>query len=141
MQRKKRFFLGGVLLAAAVGYLVYTAVSETSVYYLTIDEFIQRKEAFANEGVRVAGRVGKGTVQWDAKSLNLQFAMVDFRSPGRGVPVSYTGILPDMFAEGRDVIIEGKYGTDGVFRAHTVLTSCPSKYQAEVPPGQGSPSR
>jgi hypothetical protein len=44
------------------------------------------------------------------------------------LPVAYTGIVPDMFAEGRDVIIEGRY-VDGVLQAHAVMTSCPSKYE------------
>ena len=134
MERKNRFLLGGVLLAAAVGYLMYTAVSETSVYYMTIEEFVSKKDALANEGVRVAGRVRDGSVQWEPKSLNLQFALADFKSPDEGVPVRYTGILPDMFGDGRDVIVEGKYGNDGVFQAHTILTSCPSKYEPKPAP-------
>ncbi len=133
MQRKNRFILGGVLLAAAVLYLIYSAVSETSVYYLTIDEFVVQKDRLVNEGVRVAGRVQDGTVQWDAKSLHLRFALADFKSPNDAVRIEYTGILPDMFGDGRDVIVEGKYGADGVFRARTILTSCPSKYEAKKP--------
>jgi cytochrome c-type biogenesis protein CcmE len=47
------------------------------------------------------------------------------------LPVEYTGILPDMFAEGRDVIVEGTY-VNGVLRAQSVMTSCPSKYEPAV---------
>jgi len=129
MERRKRFLLGGVLLAGAVGFLIYSAASETSVYYMTIEEFVAQKSALANEGVRVAGRVRDGSMQWDPKTLNLRFELADFKSPDDGVPVRYTGILPDMFAEGRDVIVEGKYGNNGIFQAHTIMTSCPSKYE------------
>lgn len=140
MNRTNRFLIGGVLLAAAIGWLIFTAVSETSVYYFTIDEFLARKESLANEGVRVAGRVGGGTVKWDPRTTNLEFALGDFKAPDAGgVTVRYTGILPDMFAEGRDVIVEGKYGADGIFRAHSVLTSCPSKYEAEAGPDGAQP--
>jgi cytochrome c-type biogenesis protein CcmE len=45
--------------------------------------------------------------------------------------VEYTGVVPDMFAEGRDVIVEGEY-IDGVLQAKTVMTSCPSKYEPEL---------
>jgi cytochrome c-type biogenesis protein CcmE len=132
MERKHRFLIGGVLLAGAISYLIYTAASTTSVYYMTINEFLPQREALANEGVRVAGRVRNGTVQWDAKTLDLAFTLGDFdQTSSSTVPVRYRGILPDMFAEGRDVIVEGKYSRDGIFQAHTVLTSCPSKYEAE----------
>lgn len=132
MERKYRFLIGGVLLVGAISYLIYSAASSTSVYYMTIAEFLPQREALANEGVRVAGRVRNGTVQWDAKTLDLAFALGDFdQNSAVTVPVKYRGILPDMFAEGRDVIVEGKYSRDGVFEAHTVLTSCPSKYEAE----------
>ncbi len=131
MQRKTRFLVGGVLLVGAVGYLMYAAVSETSVYYLTMDEFQAKKEALVGEGVRIAGRVRPGTVEWDPKTLVLRFSLANIRTGGDGLMVHYTGVLPDMFGEGRDVIVEGKYAGDGVFRAHTILTSCPSKYEAE----------
>jgi cytochrome c-type biogenesis protein CcmE len=133
MERKYRFLVGGFLLAGAIGYLIYTAASSTSVYYMTIAEFVPQRAALAHEGVRVAGRVRDGTVQWDARTLDLAFVLGDFEAASElSVPVKYRGLLPDMFAEGRDVIVEGKYGGDGVFHAHTVLTSCPSKYEAEA---------
>jgi cytochrome c-type biogenesis protein CcmE len=44
------------------------------------------------------------------------------------VPVAYRGILPDMFAAGREVVVEGRYG-DGSLAARQILTSCPSKYE------------
>jgi cytochrome c-type biogenesis protein CcmE len=141
MERKYRFLIGGIVLASAIGFLIYTAVTETSVYYLTIGEFLTKKEALANEGVRVAGRVRDGSIEWNARTLDLQFAMADFEAQENSMPVRYNGILPDMFAEGRDVIVEGKYGNDGVFHAHTVLTSCPSKYEAEAPYEGASTSR
>jgi cytochrome c-type biogenesis protein CcmE len=132
MERKYRFLLGGVLLAGAISYLIYSAASSTSVYYLTLAEFMPQREALADEGVRVAGRVRSGSVQWDPRNLDLAFKLGDFEVESTlSVPVTYRGLLPDMFAEGRDVIVEGKYNREGVFQAHTVLTSCPSKYEAE----------
>jgi cytochrome c-type biogenesis protein CcmE len=137
MTRKKRFVIGATLLIGAVAYLVYAGVRESSVYYLTIDEFLLKKEAFAEQGVRVAGRVRAGTVAKTTSSAGteLRFVLGEFERDG-GVPVHYNGILPDMFAEGRDVIVEGKYSHDGTLRAQTIMTSCPSKYEAD-----GGPSR
>jgi cytochrome c-type biogenesis protein CcmE len=87
-------------------------------------------------GVRVAGRVQPGTIDYDLRTLHLRFHIGEFekgRSPDT-VPVAFTGIKPDMFAEGRDVIVEGKYA-EGVLRADKVLTSCPSKYEAKAEAG------
>jgi len=53
------------------------------------------------------------------------------------VPVHYQGVLPDMFAEGRDVIVEGRYDAGGALAAKTLMTSCPSKYEPEKPGAGG----
>jgi cytochrome c-type biogenesis protein CcmE len=131
MERHRRFIIGATIIVAAVAYLVYTGIRETSVYYLTIDEFLVRREAVAGEGLRVAGRVGTKSVNWNPATLDLKFRLANF-DENDGVDVAYNGILPDMFAEGRDVIVEGTYGHEGAFHARTLLTACPSKYEAEV---------
>lgn len=142
MSKKRRFLLAAILLAGAVGYLMYTGVRQTAVYYLTIEEFLSQKEALANEGLRVAGRVQLGSVTRKMTPVGeeLNFRIGDFKSDGDGsgpggnaVPVHYVGVTPDMFkdAGGSDVIIEGKY-RNGVLYAQNVLTSCPSKYEAET---------
>jgi cytochrome c-type biogenesis protein CcmE len=133
MDRNRRFIIGACIIVAAVSYLVFTGIRETSVYYFTIDEFLLQRDAMAQEDVRVAGRVGVETVDWNPTTLDLRFELGDFAG-GDGVPVTYNGILPDMFAEGRDVIVEGTF-VGGTLEAHTLLTSCPSKYEAEVPEG------
>lgn len=132
MEKKHKFLIGALLIVGAVAYLIYTGVRETSVYYLTIEEFLPKREALANEGVRVAGRVQAGTLAWDPKDLNLRFSLGHFKDGGESLPVHYHGILPDMFAEGRDVIVEGRYSPEGIFTANTIMTSCPSKYEPEV---------
>ncbi|NIQ00058.1 MAG: hypothetical protein GWM98_06255, partial [Nitrospinaceae bacterium] len=55
------------------------------------------------------------------------------------LPVVYKGVTPDMFEGGREVVVEGTLGTDGVFHANTLLTSCPSKYEAEKEAGKTHP--
>ena len=141
---KRRFFLGILFVIGAVAYLIYTGIRETSNYYLTIEEFLPQKEAFANEGVRLAGRVQAGSIQWDPKALQLRFVLGPFNEQGGatkeqvgataqtvGIPVHYQGVLPDMFAEGRDVIVEGRYHAEQALIAKTLMTSCPSKYEPE----------
>jgi len=141
MRGKSKFFIGVLLIVGAVGYLIYTGIRETSTYYLTLEEFLPKREALANEGVRIAGRVQAGSVRWDPKDLRLSFVLGPFKEgvgdQTAGVPVHYQGILPDMFAEGRDVIVEGRYNAGSALSAKTIMTSCPSKYEPEK---SGQPS-
>ena len=134
--KQGKFFLGVALIVGAVGYLIYTGIQETSTYYLTIDEFLTKRETLANEGIRVAGRVQTGSINWDPKTLHLNFVMETFKPEGKvnnhGVLVRYQGILPDMFADGRDVIVEGQYHPGNALMAKTIMTSCPSKYEPEI---------
>jgi cytochrome c-type biogenesis protein CcmE len=135
MTKKGQFFFGIACIVSAVGYLMYTGIRETSLYYLTIEEFLPKRTAFADEGVRVAGRVQAGTMNWNPKDLRLSFSLGSFKDgkpSSSGVLVRYQGILPDMFAEGRDVIVEGRYSPTDVLEAKTIMTSCPSKYESEV---------
>ncbi len=131
MYRNRRFIIGAAIIVAAVSYLVYTGIRETSVYYLTIDEFLARRDAVAGQGIRVAGRVAPKSIDWNPRTNDLRFRLASF-DESDGVDVAFTGVLPDMFAEGRDVIVEGTYAKGGGLHAHTLLTSCPSKYEAEV---------
>jgi cytochrome c-type biogenesis protein CcmE len=138
MNKKARFAIAAFLLAGAVGYLMYSGVRQTAVYYLTRDEFLAKKESLANEGIRVAGRVEVGSVtkKMTPAGAELNFRLGDFHSDGAAAPtvlVHFVGVTPDMFkaAGGSDVIVEGKY-RDGTLYAQSVLTSCPSKYEAEA---------
>jgi cytochrome c-type biogenesis protein CcmE len=137
MNQYYKFGIGASLLVAAIGYLMYAGLQQSSTYYFTIEEFLPRKEELVGQGVRVAGRVAEGSLwkQTSAKGTEMKFTIGDFKGPeeavGEVVPVAFTGIVPDMFAEGRDVIIEGRY-VDGTLRAQQIMTSCPSKYEAEA---------
>ena len=136
----KRFLVGAAVIVAAVGYLIYAGIRETSAYYLSMDEFNDVKEQLVGKRVRVSGHVEPGTVEWDAGNLELRFTLgaapdkIDVGGAGGGLlPVEFKGIRPDMFAEGRGVIVEGVYWPDKRFVAGTLLTSCPSKYEPEAP--------
>ncbi len=137
--KPSKFLVGALLIVSAVGYLIYTGIQATKVYYFTMDEFLLKKAALANEDIRVAGRVQAGSIQWDPAALNLTFVLTPIEQEPipvevtqAGVSVSYQGILPDMFAEGRDVIIEGMYTPEQQLVASTIMTSCPSKYEPEI---------
>lgn len=143
MNRNLRFVFGSAVIVAAIGWLMYTGIRETSSYYLTIQEFLPKKDEYGNMPLRVAGRVRPGSIDYDARTLNLKFELAGFpdrpdgKTDDRSVPVAFNGIKPDMFADGRDVIVEGRY-TDGVLHAKQVLTSCPSKYEAKTKQAAGA---
>lgn len=137
MKRNYKFGIGAVLLVCSIGYLMYAGVEQSSAYYFTVEEFLPRRDAMTGQGIRLAGRVAPGslTKSTSAKGTEMSFRVGDFvdeEAPvADTVVIEYTGIVPDMFAEGRDVIIEGTY-SGGVVRATSVMTSCPSKYEPEV---------
>ena len=137
-----RFAGGGLAIVAAIAWLMYLGIRETSAYYLTIDEFVPRKDTLGDSALRVAGRVRAGSIDYDAKTLALRFEIGEFDKDGKvghAVPVAYTGIKPDMFADGRDVIVEGRY-REGTIVADKVLTSCPSKYEAKLEDPDAAPA-
>jgi len=141
MRIKPRFLLGGGLIVAAVAYLIVTAIRNTAEYYLTVGEVQARQTELQGQALRVAGRVVPGSVSWDPSSLTLGFAIAAIPDPEAPAvkPVAVSAVpqyrvlckgqpKPDMFAENRDVIVEGRLGTDNAIIATQVLTACPSKY-------------
>ena len=129
-----RFFVGLVGVAAVVAYLMWTGISDSMVYYLTPVELVTRVEAdptFHDVGVKVSGRVVEGS--WERRVAGVgthAFTVSDLERPEVVLAVRYDDVLPDTFNDKVEVVVEGTYGTDGVFRAHTVLTKCGSRYEA-----------
>ena len=111
-----------VVVAACVGYLVYSASGSSSEYYLTVSELRSRQPA--SQDVRVAGVV-QNDVQRSEGGLHVQFTEKDGTA---SVPVDYRGTLPDIFKPGITVVAEGRLGADGVFHARAVLAKCPSRF-------------
>jgi len=140
MKRQYKFTIGIAVIVLTVGFLVYSAVDQTKMYMITVAEYLSATDAYSGTTVRIAGRVRDESMQWNAGTRELQFVLDDTESDD-AVPVHYTGLLPDMFSEGRDVVVEGPHTDADVFEASTVLTSCPSKYEPEAEGGpHGEPS-
>jgi cytochrome c-type biogenesis protein CcmE len=109
------------IVAACVGYLVYSSSGGAAEYYLTVSEL--RSHA-TNADVRVAGVVQDDVVRTNG-GLHITFTETDKTA---SVPVDYSGTLPDIFKPGITVVAEGKLGSDGVFHASTLLAKCPSRF-------------
>ncbi|HVH63642.1 MAG TPA: cytochrome c maturation protein CcmE [Candidatus Dormibacteraeota bacterium] len=112
------------IVAACVGYLIYSASGGTSVYYLTVSQL--RTQAPVGD-VRVAGVV-QNDVQKSEGGMHVTSTEKDGTA---SLPVEYTGTLPDIFQPGITVVAEGKLGRDGVFHATTLLAKCPSRFSTK----------
>jgi cytochrome c-type biogenesis protein CcmE len=118
-----RWGLPGAVVAACVGYLIYSASGGATEYYMTVSEL----QAHATAGdVRVAGVVQDDVQKSDG--LHVTFTEKDGTA---SMPVQYTGTLPDIFKPGITVVVEGKLGGDGVFHARTLLAKCPSRFSTQ----------
>ena len=119
-----RWGLPAMVVAACVGYLIYSASGGTTVYYLTVSQL--RAQAPGGD-VRVAGVV-QNDVQKSKGGLHVTFTEMDQTA---SLPVEYTGTLPDIFKAGITVVAEGKLGQDGVFHARMLLAKCPSRFSTQ----------
>lgn len=113
-----------LVIAACVGYLIYSASGGTSEYYLTVSELQTHSQA---GDVRVAGVVQNDVLRSDG-GLHVTFTEKDATA---SMPVEYTGTLPDIFQPGITVVAEGRLGSDGVFHARTLLAKCPSRFSTQ----------
>jgi len=128
-----RFFVGLVGVALVVTYLVWTGISDTMVYYLTPTELMAKVDedpSFRSVGVKVSGKVVPGTYRQGDGELEHLFQVQDIQNPEISFPVRYEDVLPDTFNDDVEVVLEGRFGDDGVFQATTLLTKCGSRYEA-----------
>jgi cytochrome c-type biogenesis protein CcmE len=129
-----KFLIGAAVIVAGVAGLIVTGVKETGVYFLTPTELLTRTQSdptFHDVGLKVGAKVVPGSVHRDPASRTIDFKVSDGTSE---FPVTYSGLVPDTFTDASniEVIVEGKYGRDGVFHATEVLAKCGSRYEAEI---------
>ena len=125
---KKRYLIGGIVLALIAGYLFYLSFGSSVSYYVTVSEFFSRGTELYDTNVRVAGKIADSPVDWNADDLQLRFNITE---GGDTLSVVYHGAKPSSFQTGFDILVEGKYSSDGVFRASQLIMKCPSKYEIE----------
>jgi cytochrome c-type biogenesis protein CcmE len=124
-QRRGIMIGGGVLVLAVAGLLVMTALRDTVVFFHTPSD-VKAKDLRANTNarIRLGGLVDQNSVV-RGKGSRVEFTIKDTVDKVR---VSYDGILPDLFREGQGVVVEGRFGQDGEFRAVTVLAKHDETY-------------
>jgi len=124
--RHKRFAMIAAGLAAIgiAAVLVLNAFRSNLVFFFTPTQVVQG-EAPTGTSFRIGGLVEKGSIRRDGDGLTVHFVVTD---TVKSMQVAYTGILPDLFKEGKGVVAQGKLGTDGIFKADTVLAKHDENY-------------
>ncbi len=150
-----KFVLGGVLILAAVIYLIASSTQASAQYFMTVNELNAKGSSVVGQNIRVSGAIVGDSIQYDPKTLTLKFlvahvtgdnneieaqgglaqvlhdAVVD---PGRErIQVVYVGPKPDLMRNEAQAIMTGHLGDDGIFYAEELLLKCPTRYEEALP--------
>jgi cytochrome c-type biogenesis protein CcmE len=104
--------------------LVLNAFNSNLVFFFSPTQ-VAAHEAPQGRSFRIGGLVEQGSIQREGKGLTTRFVVTDL---AKTIPVTYTGLLPDLFKEGKGVVAQGKLGPDGIFRADQVLAKHDENY-------------
>lgn len=153
MQRK--FIVGGILILAAIVYLIVSSSQANAQYFLTVDELNSKVDQMTGREVRISGAVIGDSIQFDATTLDLTFEVVHI--PGDNAEIEelgglaevlhqavknqdlgrlkviYNGPKPDLLKNEAQAIMTGILREDGVFVANELLLKCPTRYDEAVP--------
>jgi len=154
-----KFVIGGIIILGAVVFLIWTATTSTSEYFLTIEELHAKGASIVDRNLRVSGAVIGDTIQYDAQNLTLTFEVANVSGdnsiietegglakalheavidPSRErVVIRYVGPKPDLLRNEAQAIVTGHLGEDGIFYADELLLKCPTKYEEAVPEQAG----
>jgi cytochrome c-type biogenesis protein CcmE len=127
-----KFLIAGTAIVLTFAYLVTTAMSTSTEYYLTVGELKAKGAAAYNAPVRVGGRAADGSIANDTAAQTLHFTLTDNSG---SLPVVYKGVVPDMFGyakDGRyqDAVVEGSLQRDGTFVASQIIVKHDARFAA-----------
>ena len=122
--RRGLAILCGVAALGIASALVLNAFRSNLVFFFSPSQ-IAADEAPRGHAFRLGGLVEAGSLRRSPNSLTVHFVVTDL---AQKIPVAYTGLLPDLFTEGKGVVAQGKLGTDGVFHADQVLAKHDENY-------------
>jgi len=116
--------VSGLAALGIASALVLNAFNSNLVFFFSPTQVLAH-EAPRDRSFRIGGLVEEGSLQREPTGLTIRFVVTDL---AKRVPVTYTGLLPDLFKEGKGVVAQGKLGADGVFRAEQVLAKHDENY-------------
>ncbi|MDD4874277.1 MAG: cytochrome c maturation protein CcmE [Dehalococcoidales bacterium] len=125
-----KFLIGGIIVFLAIGSLAFASLQNSTSFFLTVSELKQQESSLYGKPIKVNGEVVPGSIEDNIGERTLLFTITE---GGQSLSVVfYRGTVPDNFEAGREVIVDGKLNTDGIFEAHTIMAQCPSKYDPEL---------
>lgn len=152
---KARVLIAGVLIVAAVGYLVITSTGDSARFFLTVEELLAAGPASSGREVTVSGAVVGSSIAVEPTLPRVKFTIVHIPADRRAIAqagglaaaisralkdpaaarleVVLDGPKPDLLADGAQAICRGRLGADGRFYADEVLLKCPARYADELP--------
>ena len=122
--RRALWIAGGLAALGIAATLVLNAFQSNLVFFFTPTQ-VATNEAPRDRAFRIGGLVEAGSVVRDKDALTVRFKVTD---TVQAVPVVFTGILPDLFREGKGVVAQGRIGADGIFLAREVLAKHDENY-------------
>jgi len=158
---RTKFLIGGLLIIAAIIYLIATSLQSTAQYFYTVQEVQAKGQGVVGKNLRVSGAVLGDSIQFDSQTLAVSFTMASVSNDAKAIDaagglaavlhnavldsnaarlkVVYVGPKPDLLKNEAQAIVTGKLGQDGVFYADELLLKCPTRYEQDVPAqAQGS---
>ena len=121
-QKRIALILGGLATLAVAAVLTLNALDSNIALYVTPSEVAAGK-APQGKAFRIGGLVKEGSVK--RQDMTVRFIVTD---TVKDIPVAYTGILPDLFRDGKGAVVQGRLGSDGVFAATEVLAKHDENY-------------
>ena len=150
-----KFIVGGLLIVAAIVYLIVSSTSASAQYFLTVDEVVNQQADIMDRDLRISGAVLGESIEYDPETLTLKFTVAhvpgdnaDLEAEGglaealhaavsdptrSQLQVVHVGPKPDLLQHEAQAIMTGRLGDDGVFYADELLLKCPTKYEEAVP--------
>ena len=155
IQGRMKFILGGLLILAAVIYLIVSATQANAEFFMTVNELKSKGNSLVGRSLRISGAVIGDTIQYDPQTMNLTFEIAHVPGDNAAIEMGgglaavlhaavtdsmrarltivYNGPKPDLLRNEAQAIVTGHLDEDGIFLADELLLKCPTKYQEAVP--------
>lgn len=121
----------GLLLAVGVFYVFMSSATDGGQWFMDVDEAVAATIP-PDRPIRVKGDVAPASYKHEEGTTEHYFKIIG--KAEQPMPVYYNGPMPDVFAEGREVVVSGHRRADGTLVATEVIAKCPSKYEGGISP-------
>lgn len=125
-KRGVQVLIGSLVITLSLGYLVFGGLRDTMVYFVTPTELRAQGARVVGKPLRLGGMVVPGSLSLVPETLQVRFAVADAETT---IAVRHRGNPPDLFAEGRGVVLEGHLLRDGAFQAETIFAKHAEEYR------------